>query len=57
MIDAGNFTGTLTITGYIIYYDAFNYATSKLLDRINDPNLPFKSQVYINSVILDVFKD
>ena len=27
LIDAGNFTGNLTLTGYNVYYDAFNVAT------------------------------
>lgn len=57
LIDAGNFTGSLIITGYNVYYDAFNISTQKILGTIIDSDIQNKSQVYMNSGIIDIFKD
>jgi hypothetical protein len=50
-------TGNLNITGFKVYYDGLNISTSKYLGTIDDPDIVTKSQVYMNSSILDVFKD
>jgi hypothetical protein len=50
-------TGNLNITQFKVYYDAFDVSTSKYLGTIYDPDIASKSQVYLNSTILDVFKD
>ena len=50
-------TGIFNVTKFIIYYDGFNISTSKYLGTIDDPDIVTKSQVYMNSSILDVYKD
>jgi hypothetical protein len=50
-------TGNLNITEFKVYYDGLNDSTSKFLGSIVDPDIATKSQVYLNSTILDVFKD
>ena len=55
--EVSNLKGNLNITGFKVYYDGFNVSTSKYLATIADPDIATKSQVYVNSTILDVFKD
>ena len=55
--EASNLTDKLNITEFKVYYDGLNVSTSKYLASISDLDIATMSQVYVNSTILDVFKD
>jgi hypothetical protein len=55
--DDSNITGNLNITQYNVYYGALNVSSQKFLGNINDPDIATKSQVYLNSTILNIFED